>query len=151
MGKMKRKGKTTAHEKTRARQTGTYGEKLRVEQKAAEVSIAALSKGKSVYAARGAVNSCGDWLALTLRGLPDRERLLRFDGVQGLLERKRHTEPAKVDMNRHGAIGRFGMGAGLRLRHYAIKTGFVVIGGKKIAAHGAKKRGRKAKAAEEGS
>jgi hypothetical protein len=39
------------------------------------------------------------------------------------------------------------MCAGLMLRRHATKLGFVVIGGKKIAAPGAKKRGRKAKTA----
>jgi len=29
-----------------------------------DVSIGALSKAKSLYAERGDVNSCGDWLAL---------------------------------------------------------------------------------------
>ena len=40
------------------------------------------------------------------------------------------------------------MCAGLMLRRYASKCGFVVIGSKKIQAPGAKKRGPKAKAAE---
>jgi hypothetical protein len=56
-------------------------------------------------------------------------------------------EAPKVDMERHGAIGRFRMCAGLGLRRHAAKVGFVVIDEKKIAAPGAKKRGRKAKAA----
>jgi hypothetical protein len=33
----------------------------------ADVSIGALTKAKSVYAERGDVNSCGDWLALALK------------------------------------------------------------------------------------
>jgi hypothetical protein len=33
----------------------------------ANVSTGALSKARSVYAERGDVNSCGDWLALTLK------------------------------------------------------------------------------------
>ena len=37
-------------------------------------------------------------------------------------------------MERHGAIGRFRMCAGLMLRRHAAKLGFVVIGGKKIEA-----------------
>jgi hypothetical protein len=44
-------------------------------------------------------------------------------------------------MERHGAIGRFRMCAGLMLRRQARKVGFVVIDGKKITATGAKKRG----------
>jgi hypothetical protein len=62
--------------------------------------------------------------------------------------KKNDIEPPKVDMARHGAIGRFRMCAGLMLRRQASKRGFVVIGGKKIAAPGAKNRGRKAKRAE---
>jgi hypothetical protein len=54
--------------------------------------------------------------------------------------------PPNVDMERHGAIGRFRMCAGLMLRRQASKVGQVVIAGKKISAPGAKKRGRKAKA-----
>jgi len=57
-------------------------------------------------------------------------------------------EPPKVDMARHGAIGRFRMCAGLMLRRRARKLGFVVIDGKKIAALGAKKHGRNVKSAE---
>lgn len=33
----------------------------------ANASIGALSKARSVYAERGDVNSCGDWLALALK------------------------------------------------------------------------------------
>ena len=51
--------------------------------------------------------------------------------------------PPNVDMERHGAIGRFRMCAGLMLRPHAWKVGHIVIGGKKIAAPGAKKRGQK--------
>jgi hypothetical protein len=58
--------------------------------------------------------------------------------------------PPNVDMERHGAIGRIRMCAGLMLRRHALKVGHVVIGGKKIAAPRAKKRGRKAKAAKAG-
>jgi hypothetical protein len=56
-----------------------------------------------------------------------------------------------VDMERHGAIGRFRMCAGLMLRRHALKVGHVVIGGKKIAAPGAKKRGRKTRSVEAGT
>jgi hypothetical protein len=54
-------------------------------------------------------------------------------------------EAPQVNMERHGAIGRFRMCAGLMLRLQAAKRGFMVIGGKKIQAPGPKKRGRKAK------
>ncbi len=57
-------------------------------------------------------------------------------------------EPPTVDMERHGAVGGFRMCAGLMLRRHALKVGHVVIGGKKNAAPGAKKHGRKAKSAE---
>jgi hypothetical protein len=56
--------------------------------------------------------------------------------------------PPNVDMERHGAIGRLRMCAGLMHRRHTLKVGQVIIGGKKIAAPGAKKRGRKAKAIE---
>ena len=62
--------------------------------------------------------------------------------------KKNGMTPPNVDMNRHGAIGRFRMCAGLMLWRHALKVGHVVIGGKKIAAPGAKKRGHKAKTAE---
>jgi hypothetical protein len=52
-------------------------------------------------------------------------------------------EPPKVDMERHGAIDRFRMCAGLVLRRRARKAGSVVIEGKKIAATGAKKHRRR--------
>jgi len=57
-------------------------------------------------------------------------------------------EARKLDMERRGAIGRFRMCGGLMLRRHAAKVGHVVIGGKKIEAPGAKKRGRNAKTAE---
>jgi hypothetical protein len=57
-------------------------------------------------------------------------------------------EPPKVDMERHVAIGRFRMCAGLMRRRHALKVGHVVIGSKKFKAPGAKKRGWKAKTVE---
>ena len=57
-------------------------------------------------------------------------------------------EGPKVDMVRHCAIGWFRMCAGLMLRRHALKAGHVVIGNKKIAAPGAKKRGCKTKTVE---
>jgi hypothetical protein len=63
--------------------------------------------------------------------------------------KEKGIEPPKVDMARHGAIGRFRMCAGLMLRRHALKVGHIVIGGKKFGAPIAKKpRGRKARAAE---
>jgi len=93
-----------------------------------------------VYAERGDVNSCGDWLAAALK-----EASRTDDGgfdltaFKACLKDNRVTPP-NVDMDRHGAIGRFRMCAGLMLRRQASKAGFVVISGKKIAAPGAKKR-----------
>jgi len=135
------------HRRGRARQTGATVKKLRAEQKAAE-SIEALQNAKQRYAERGDVNSCGDWLAVALK-----EAFRTKDGGLDLAAfkaclKENGIEAPKVDMERHGAIGRFRMCAGLMLRRHALKVGHVVIGGKKIAAPGLKKRGRKAKAAE---
>ena len=84
------------------------------------------------------------------RRFPHRGRQLRFDPVQSVLE-ENGIEASQVDMERHGAIGRFRMCAGSMLRRHAAKRGFVVIGGKKITAPGTKKRGRKAKTSAEAS
>jgi len=108
----------------------------------------ALSKAKTVYAARGDVNSCGDWLTLALK-----QAFRTDDGNFDLTAfkaclKENDIEPPKVDMERYGAIGRFRMCAGLTLRRHALKVGHLIIGGKKITAPGAKKRGRKAKQTE---
>jgi hypothetical protein len=131
--------------KTRARQTGATVKKLRAEQKIAE-SIDALKLAKTRYIARGDVNSCGDWLALALK-----DAFRTEDGSFDLTAFKaclkdNGVTPPNVDTDRHGAIGRFRMCAGLMFRRQALKVGHVVIDGKKIGAPGAKKRGRKAKA-----
>ena len=52
-------------------------------------------------------------------------------------------EAPKIDMDRHCAIRRFRMCAGLMLRSIARKHGFVVLNRKKITASSAKKRRRK--------
>lgn len=105
-----------------------------------EASISVLSKAKAVYAERDDVNSCGDWLALALK-----DAFRSEDGNFDLTAFKAclkeyDLETPKVDMEHHGAIGRFRMFAGLMLRRQAAKRGFVVIGGKKFQAPGAKKR-----------
>ena len=87
------------------------------------------------------MNSCGDWLAVALKGTVRTE-----DGGFDLTAfraclKENDIELPKVDMDRPGAIGRFRMCAGLMLRRHATKVGFVVIGGKKIAAPGVKKHG----------
>jgi hypothetical protein len=97
-----------------------------------------LQKAKSVNAERGDVNSCGDWPALVLKDV------FRTEDGSLICPRSKHAykendiEPPKIDMERHGAIGRFRMCAGLMLRRHAAKRGFVMIGGKKIAAPGAR-------------
>jgi hypothetical protein len=106
---------------------------------------------KSVYAERGDVDSCGDWLALALKDAFQTEGgSFDFMAFKACLKQN-GIEAPKVDMERHGAIGCFRMCAGLMLRRQARKVGFVVVGGKKIAAPGAKKRGRKAKTAAKAS
>jgi hypothetical protein len=95
------------------------------------------------------VNSCGDWLALALK-----EAFRSKDGSFHLTSFKvclkdHGVTPPNIDMERHGAIGRFRRCAGLMLRRHAAKRGFVVIGGKKLVAPAARKpRGRKAKPVE---
>jgi hypothetical protein len=125
------------------RQTGAPHEKTSPEQKLAE-SIEAVKVAKTRYADRGDVDSCGDWLAVALK-----DAFRTEDGSFDLTAfkaclKQNEIEAPKVDMERYGAIGRFRMCAGLMLRRQARKVGFVVIGGKKITAPGAKKRGRKA-------
>jgi hypothetical protein len=101
-----------------------------------------------VYAARRDVNSCGDWFAVALKeAFRTDDGGLDLTAFEACMKDNGVTAP-NVDMERHGAIGRFRMCAGLTLRRHALKVGHVVIGGKKIAAPGAKKRGRKAKAAK---
>lgn len=63
-------------------------------------------KAKSVYAERGGMNSCGDWLAVALKDA------FRNDGggfdltaFKACLKDNGLTPP-NVDMDRHGAIGR---------------------------------------------
>jgi hypothetical protein len=63
-----------------------------------------------VYAAGGDVNSCGDWLAV---GLKDAFRTddggFDLTAFKGCLKDNGVTPP-NVDMDRHGAIGRFRRG-----------------------------------------
>lgn len=94
------------------------------------------------------MNSCGDWLALALKdAFRTEDGALDVSALKACMKDNGLALP-NVDMERHGAIGRFRMCAGLMLRRHATRLGYVVIGGKKIGASGAKKpRGRKAKAA----
>lgn len=98
---------------------------------------------------RSAGVSRGDWLAVALKDA-FRTEDGSFDlGTFQTCLTENDIEPPKVDMERHGAIGRFHMCAGLMLRRHAAKFGFVVIGGTRIEAPAAKKlRRRKAKTAE---
>lgn len=85
--------------------------------------IDALAKAREHYE-NG--NSCGDPIAKALESFRTRNgldtkaltRCLKENGI----------EAPNVDMDRHGAIGRFRMCAGLMLRGQATKTGFVLIG-----------------------
>jgi len=96
-----------------------------------------------VYAERGDVNSCGDWLAVALKdAFRTDDGGLDLTAFKACLKDNGVTAP-NVDMERHGAIGRFRMCAGLMLRRRALKVGHVIIDGKKIAAPGAKNSGRK--------
>jgi hypothetical protein len=99
-----------------------------------------------VYAGRDA-NSCGDWLAVALR-----EPFRTGDGGLDLTAfkawlKENGVTPPNVDMDRHGVVGRLRMCGGLMLPRHALKVGHVIIDGKKIAAPGAKKRGRETQTA----
>jgi hypothetical protein len=107
-----------------------------------DVSISALSKARSVYAERGDVNSCGDWLAEALKVFRTEAGSFDLTAFKACLK-ENEIEAPKVDENKHGWRGRFRMCAGLMLRRHAAKLGFVVIGDKKITSPGVKKRGRK--------
>jgi hypothetical protein len=89
------------------------------------------------------VNSCGDWLAYALK-----EHCYSEDSFDiGKFERMLKENNIEWDINRktHGWIGRFRMNGRQKLAAVAKKTGFVLLGGEKILAPGAKKRGRKPK------
>ena len=97
---------------------------------------------------RSAGVSRGDWLAVALKDA-FRTEDGSFDlGTFQTCLTENDIEPPKVDMARHGAIGRFRMCAGLKLRRQVRKVDFVAIDGKKIAAPCGKKRGRNVKSAE---
>ena len=94
-------------------------------------------------------NSCGDSIAKALEVFRT-ENGLDINGLTACLKDNDCAVP-KVDMERHGAIGRFRMCAGLMLRAAAKKSSVKIsgqtFGEDKPVAKGAKaKRGRKAKA-----
>lgn len=70
----------------------------------------------TVYAERGDVNSCGDWLAVALKDAFRTEDASFFLMAFNACLKENEIEARNVDMNRHGAIGRFRMCAGLMLR-----------------------------------
>lgn len=99
-----------------------------------KATINAPFKAKSAFAARGEVNSCGDWLALALKNaFRTKDGSFDLTAFKACLK-ENAIEAPNVDMERHDAIGRFRTCAGLMLRRRALEVGFVVIGGKKIAA-----------------
>ncbi len=105
------------------------------------------TKAKTIYAERGDVNPCGYWSAVALKdAFRTDDGSFDLAAFKSSLKDRGLTSP-NVDIDRHGAIGRFRMCAGLMLRRHASKVGHVVIGGKKIPAPDAKKRGRGAKPA----
>ena len=110
-------------------------------------SIDGLQKARVVYAEQDDANSCGDSMAEALKVFRTKGGGFDLEGFTRCLK-ENDIERPKVDMGRHGAIGRFRMCAGLILRRHAAKHGFVVIDSKCIEEPGAKKRARKAKAAE---
>jgi hypothetical protein len=145
--KRKRRG-TTGYEKATARKTGAPIRKLRKDQAAAE-SLEALAKARNKYKERGDAASCGDWLAVVLK-----EHCHSEDAFDiGKFERVLKDNNIEWDINRetNGWIGRFRMNGRQKLAAVARKTGYILISGEKVRAPGAKKRGRKAKAAEAAS
>ena len=86
-------------------------------------------------------NSCGDAIANAMEVFKTKDGL----DVEALTRclKDNDCKVPNIDMAKNGATGRFRMCAGLMLRRHAAKKGFMVIGGKKIQAPGAKKRGRK--------
>ena len=88
-------------------------------------------------------NSCGDAIEKGLESFRTKNGLDTKALTRCLKENK--IRAPKIDMDRHGAIGRFRMCAGLMLRRNTSKQGLMIISGKKIAAPGTKKRRRKLK------
>jgi hypothetical protein len=113
------------------------------------ISFGSLSKAKLIYAERGDVNSCGDWLAAALKehchsqegfDIGKFERVLKENGIAWNINRKTH-----------GWIGRFRMNGRQKLAAVARKTGYILFSGEKVRVPGAKKRGRKPKTIEAAS
>ena len=112
-----------------------------------KATINTLSKAKAVYAERGAVNSCGDWLAVALKGsFRTEDGSFDLTAFKACLQEK-DIEPPKSIWSATAPSAAFRMCAGLMLRRHALKVSHVVIDGNKIGAPGVKKRGEKAKAA----
>jgi hypothetical protein len=80
-------------------------------------------------------NSCRDWLAVALKdAFRTKDGSFDLTAFEGCLK-ENGIEPTKVEMERHGAIGRFRICADLMLRRHALKIGYVVIDGKSLGAH----------------
>ena len=79
--------------------------------------IDALAKARKHYEDG---NSCGDAIAKALESFRTKNRLDTKASTRCLKENA--IEAPKVDMDRHGALGRFRMCAGLMLRSVARKT-----------------------------
>jgi hypothetical protein len=139
--------KTTVHEKTRARQTGTSIKKLRAEQKQAEKSVVP-AKYRKAYKN----DSCGDDVAVALKEAFGSGEDFDIAGLIRCLKDNACKVP-NVDMKSHGAVGRFRMCAGLALRAALKRNGNLVIFGHDLkSAHVVDKKtkrvkGRRAKAA----
>jgi hypothetical protein len=88
--------------------------------------ITALAKAREGYRKRGDANSSGDWLAVALKDVFSTEDGgFRLGGINECLK-ENSIEPPQVDMQKHGAVGRFRMVAGIKLRGAAKKNGFVI-------------------------
>ena len=79
-------------------------------------------------------HSCGDWMSIALKDVfRTKDDSFDLTAFTHCLKEKSIDAP-KVVMDRHGAIGRFRMCAGLMFRRRGRKEGFVVIDGNKIMA-----------------
>ena len=112
------------------------------EQKAAEVSIKALSKPKTRYAERDDAVSSSDWLAVALKEHCPQTASTSASSSVCL---RKMTWIWNIDRETHGWIGRFRMN-GRQAGGSRATTGFILVSGEKVRAPGAKKRDRKPKA-----
>jgi len=111
--------------------------------------ITALAKAREAYKKRGDATSSGDWLAVALKKFRTDDGDFDLHAFNACLK-ENDIEPPNIDMEKNGAVGRFRMVAGIKLRSAAKKNGFVVIDGKKIEAPGTKRRKNIAEASDNG-